>query len=78
MNFLISSTSIFARLLAQLLLILAVMFSVNAHAADSFVVKDIRVEGLQRVEPGTVFSYLPVQVGDTFNEEKSTEAIKAL
>ena len=78
MNFLISSSSIFARLVAQLLLILAVMFSVNAHAADSFVVKDIRVEGLQRVEPGTVFSYLPVQVGDTFNEEKSTEAIKAL
>ncbi len=78
MNFLISSSSIFARLFAQLLLILAVMFSVNAHAADSFVVKDIRVEGLQRVEPGTVFSYLPVQVGDTFNEEKSTEAIKAL
>ncbi|APB99332.1 outer membrane protein assembly factor BamA [Polynucleobacter asymbioticus] len=78
MNFLILSSSIFARLFAQLLLILAVMFSVNAHAADSFVVKDIRVEGLQRVEPGTVFSYLPVQVGDTFNEEKSTEAIKAL
>ena len=50
----------------------------NASAADSFVVKDIRVEGLQRVEPGTVFSYLPVQVGDTFTEEKSTEAIKAL
>jgi outer membrane protein insertion porin family len=78
LNFLILSSSIFARLFAQLLLILAVMFSVNAHAADSFVVKDIRVEGLQRVEPGTVFSYLPVQVGDTFNEEKSTEAIKAL
>ena len=78
MNFLISSSSIFVRLFAQLLLVLAVMFSVNVHAADSFVVKDIRVEGLQRVEPGTVFSYLPVQVGDTFNEEKSTEAIKAL
>jgi outer membrane protein insertion porin family len=30
------------------------------------------------VEPGTVFSYLPVQVGDTFTEEKSAEAIKAL
>jgi outer membrane protein insertion porin family len=33
---------------------------------------------LQRVEPGTVFSYLPVQVGDTFTDEKSAEAIKAL
>jgi len=36
------------------------------------------VEGLQRVEPGTVFSYLPVQVGETFTEEKGAEAIKAL
>ena len=50
----------------------------HAHAAESFVVKDIRIEGLQRVEPGTVFSYLPVQVGENFNQEKSAEAIKAL
>ena len=40
--------------------------------------RDIRVEGLQRVEPGTVFSYLPVQVGETFTDEKGAEAIKAL
>ena len=52
--------------------------SFNTYAADSFVVKDIRVEGLQRVEPGTVFSYLSVQVGDQFTEEKGAEAIKAL
>ena len=50
----------------------------SAHAADSFVIKDIRLEGLQRVEPGTVFSYLPVQVGDTFTEEKGADAIRAL
>ncbi|WP_216196588.1 outer membrane protein assembly factor BamA [Polynucleobacter sp. UB-Tiil-W10] len=56
----------------------ALGLSLNASAADSFVVKDIRVEGLQRVEPGTVFSYLPVQVGDTFTEEKGAESIKAL
>nr|WP_251371599.1 outer membrane protein assembly factor BamA [Polynucleobacter sp. VK25] len=56
----------------------ALGLSLNASAADSFVVKDIRVEGLQRVEPGTVFSYLPVQVGDTFTEEKGAEAIKVL
>ncbi|MFX5714088.1 POTRA domain-containing protein, partial [Acinetobacter baumannii] len=43
-----------------------------------FVVKDIRVEGIQRTEAGTVFSYLPVRVGDTFNDEKATAAIKAL
>ncbi|MBM3348552.1 MAG: outer membrane protein assembly factor BamA, partial [Betaproteobacteria bacterium] len=49
-----------------------------AVAADSFVVKDIRVEGLQRVEPGTVFSYLPVQVGERFTPEKAADSIKAL
>nr|WP_215367963.1 outer membrane protein assembly factor BamA [Polynucleobacter sp. AP-Titi-500A-B4] len=61
-----------------MLLAVAIGFSVNVNAADSFVVKDIRVEGLQRVEPGTVFSYLSVQVGETFTQEKGTEAIKAL
>ena len=47
-------------------------------AADPFVVKDIRVEGLQRVEPGTVFSYLPVRVGETFTDDKCADAIRAL
>ena len=56
----------------------AATLSLNIHAAESFVIKDIRVEGLQRVEPGTIFSYLSVQVGDTFTEEKGGEAIKAL
>ena len=66
------------RFLANLVLLMSIGWSLHIHAADSFVVKDIRVEGLQRVEPGTVFSYLSVQVGDTFTEEKGAEAIKAL
>ncbi|WP_370625395.1 outer membrane protein assembly factor BamA [Polynucleobacter sp. CS-Odin-A6] len=66
------------RFVAQVALIAAAGICFNTQAADSFVVKDIRIEGLQRVEPGTVFSYLPVQVGDTFTEEKGAEAIKAL
>ena len=48
------------------------------HAADPFTVKDIRVEGIQRTEAGTVFSYLPVRVGETFTDEKGAAAIKAL
>lgn len=48
------------------------------HAADPFTVKDIRVEGIQRTEAGTVFSYLPVRVGETFTDEKGATAIKAL
>ncbi|HEU5434773.1 MAG TPA: outer membrane protein assembly factor BamA, partial [Telluria sp.] len=50
----------------------------QALAVEPFVVKDIRVEGIQRTEAGTVFSYLPVRVGETFNDEKSIAAIKAL
>lgn len=50
----------------------------NALAIEPFVVKDIRVEGIQRTEAGTVFSYLPVRVGDTFNDAKSISAIKSL
>src|SRR5580698_196232 len=50
----------------------------HALAADPFVVKDIRVEGVQRTEAGTVFSYLPVKVGDKIDDEKAAAAIKAL
>lgn len=53
-------------------------YSVASHAVTSFVVKDIRIEGLQRVEPGTVFAYLPIKQGDTFTDDKGTEAIRAL
>ena len=53
-------------------------YAISSWASDSFIVKDIRVEGIQRTEAGTVFSYLPVKVGDTLDEEKATEAIKAL
>lgn len=53
-------------------------YAASSWASDSFIIKDIRVEGIQRTEAGTVFSYLPVKVGDTLDEEKATEAIKAL
>ena len=47
-------------------------------SAQEFVVRDIRVEGVQRTEPGTVFSYLPIRVGDRFDPERGTQAIRAL
>jgi len=49
-----------------------------AQAIENFMVKDIRVEGLQRIAPGTVFNYLPVKVGDTLNERNARDAIQAL
>jgi len=54
------------------------LFHQHALALEPFVVKDIRVEGLQRTEPGTIFNYLPVEVGDTMTDEKATRAIKSL
>lgn len=50
----------------------------QALAIEPFTVKDIRVEGLQRTEAGTVFSYLPVRVGEKFDDAKSISAIKSL
>ena len=50
----------------------------QAFAIDPFTVKDIRVEGIQRTEAGTVFSYLPVRVGETYTDEKGSASIKAL
>lgn len=49
-----------------------------AWAIEPFVVKDIRVEGIQRTEAGTVFSYLPVKVGDTMDDQQAAAAIRAL
>src|SRR3982751_762755 len=49
-----------------------------AHALDPFTVKDIRVEGVQRTDAGTVFNYLPIKVGDRIDDEKASAAVKAL
>ncbi|WP_287365622.1 outer membrane protein assembly factor BamA [Thauera sp.] len=59
-------------------LIMALFAAVPAFAFEPFVVKDIRVEGIQRTEAGTVFNYLPVRVGERFDEGQAAEAIRAL
>jgi outer membrane protein insertion porin family len=43
----------------------SITWTLSSHAAEPFLVKDIRIEGLQRVEPGTVFNYLNVKVGES-------------
>ena len=48
------------------------------YSAQEFVIHDIRVEGLQRLTPGTVFNYMPIEVGDTFNDQISIEAVRSL
>ncbi len=49
-----------------------------AWAVDPFTLRDIRVEGLQRVEAGTIFASLPFRVGDTYSDDQGSAAIRAL
>lgn len=62
--------------LAGLLSLLCISHA--AWAIQPFKITDIRVEGIQRTEPGTVFSYLPVKVGETLDDQRAAEAIRAL
>jgi outer membrane protein insertion porin family len=61
-----------------LLLFLCSLFPLASSAFEPFEVKDIRVEGIQRTEAGTIFSYLPIKVGDTVNEDRVSAAVRAL
>jgi outer membrane protein insertion porin family len=60
------------------LLLTTLLFSPTINAAESFVVQDIKVKGLQRTPVGTVYDYLPVRVGDNFSTDKVPEAIRVL
>ena len=72
--------SLFTRFFASLIVVLGAMVltPLSVHATEPFVMTDIRVEGLQRVEPGTVFASLPFKVGETYSDEKGTAAIRSL
>jgi outer membrane protein insertion porin family len=58
--------------------LIAALLASPALAFDPFTITDIRVEGIQRTEAGTVFGYLPVKVGDTMTDEKASDAVKKL
>ena len=59
-------------------IVASLLMAHSAWAVDPFTVRDIRVEGLQRVEPGTIFASLPFRVGETYNDDKGSTAIRAL
>lgn len=58
--------------------VLGMFLAQAAWALAPFTVEDIRVEGLQRVEAGTVFGSIPVRIGDTYSDEKASASIRAL
>ena len=63
----------------KLLLVFAqLLLATQAWAVEPFQIKDIRIEGLQRVEAGTVFASIPLRVGDSYTDEKGASAIRSL
>ena len=56
----------------------AVLCIFSVQAEEPFVVKDIRIEGLQKISEGALLNYLPINIGDTIDEIKITESIRAV
>lgn len=67
-----------APLRAALVSVAVVAYLPGAHAVQPFEIKDIRVEGLQRSDPGTVFAALPFRIGETYNDDKGSIALRSL
>lgn len=59
-------------------ILLCLAVSPIVHAAEEFVVRDIKIKGLQRISEGTVYNYLPVTVGERFSLDNTAPAIKSL
>lgn len=57
---------------------LALGLLMQAAVAEDFIVDDIRVNGLRRISPGTVFNYLPITIGDRVDEKRTQEAVRSL
>ncbi|MFY9136168.1 outer membrane protein assembly factor BamA [Zwartia sp.] len=72
------SLRLLALALCQVLLIASLMSPQSAQAFEPFVVSDIRVEGMQRTEPGSIFAQLPFKVGQRFTEDLATESVRKL
>lgn len=76
--------SVFTRMVLRLrqitfvAIVIALMPAMAAAQDDSFVVRDMRVEGLQRISEGTVFNYLPINIGDTIDAIRIQEAMRTL
>jgi len=60
------------------LTLMGCLLSKITFAYDAFIIKDIQLEGLQRITVGTVFNYLPIKIGDTLNGKLGAQAIRSL
>jgi outer membrane protein insertion porin family len=73
-----SLTPSLMRPVAACVIVAAALSPVAANAIEPFQIRDIRVEGLQRTDPGSIFAVLPFRVGDTYTDEKAAAALRAL
>jgi outer membrane protein insertion porin family len=64
--------------IAALLALFASLAWSDAFAFDAFTISDIRIDGLSRIAPGTVFTYLSVEKGDQLTPDRAEQAIRAL
>lgn len=67
-----------SRIFIKFLFVAMVFVATSAHAVQDFVISDIRIEGLERLTAGTIFNYLPMKVGDQYNETRSGEVVRTL
>jgi outer membrane protein insertion porin family len=74
----VAERGLLRRLVVGVLLAGGVPAAAQAQAQAAFTVGDIRVEGLQRISEGTVYNYLPVNIGDRLDQRRVQEAIRAL
>ncbi|MEK8034320.1 outer membrane protein assembly factor BamA [Ideonella sp. DXS29W] len=63
---------------AYVALVAAATVATSAQAVEPFKISDIRIEGLQRGDPGSVFGALPFRIGDEYNDDKGAAALRAL
>jgi len=66
------------QLLSKIFLLFVVLWAGVVNAVESFTVADIRVQGLQRISEGTIFNYLPIEIGAELGDSKSAEIISTL
>ena len=64
--------------MTKLLNIIILLLLSSTAYAESFVIKEIRVEGLQRLSAGTVFNYIPLKAGDEMTDKDAKSIIRAL
>ena len=67
-----------ARALFSSAVLIALLWSAVTVAQTAFVVRDMRVEGLQRIAEGTVYNYLPISIGDTIDQQRIDESMRAV